>query len=231
MDGHRHTDGLGLTYRYPPRSDAHSKELAHLIWVDLLVSCPALRDAHQAGLLVMKVNYPHVWPGSEKKKTIDMAVGTPGEGDRLQEVFISCELKAVMTEHGKSQPRLYDELASSHEIVHRADARAIAAGLTVVNIAADFVSPLRQRAGLPLQVSAHQQPRVTSRMVAHLRQLPMRNSTADRGFDAYCNLVVDCDNRSAAALWTKPPAPQPGDRDHYDSFVQDVCRAYTSCYA
>jgi hypothetical protein len=51
-----------------------------------------------------------------------------------------------MTEHGKSQPRVYDELSSSHEIVHQGRQDAIAAGITVVNVAPRFISPLRQRA-------------------------------------------------------------------------------------
>ena len=39
-------------------------------------------------------------------------------------------------------------------------------------------------------------------------------------------VVVDCDNQEATTLWTDPPSPQPGDRDHYDTFVQRIARAY-----
>jgi hypothetical protein len=37
---YRKTDRLGLTYQYHPRSDAHSKKLAELIWDDLVAHCP-----------------------------------------------------------------------------------------------------------------------------------------------------------------------------------------------
>ena len=63
----------------------------------------------------------------------------------LSRLLIACEAKAVMTEHSKSQPRLFDELSSSHEIVHQGDQDTIATGIVMVNIAPTFVSPLRQR--------------------------------------------------------------------------------------
>jgi hypothetical protein len=74
-------------------------------------------------------------------------------------VLLSCESKAVMTEHGKTKPRIYDELDSSHEIVHQGDPDAIAAGITVVNIARTYVSPTRQKGGDPI-ITKHRQPDV-----------------------------------------------------------------------
>lgn len=130
-----------------------------------------------------------------------------------------------MTEHGKSQPRIFDELGSSHEIVHQGDREAIAAGITVVNIASTFVSPLRQRSKV-LYVSKHKQPHAAQRMVDHLRGLPIRETVEGTGFDAYATVVVDCDNQGPARLWIEPPAPQPGDRDHYETFILRIANAY-----
>ena len=132
-----------------------------------------------------------------------------------------------MTEHGKSQPRVYDELGSSHEIVHQGRQEAIAAGITVVNIAPSFVSPLRQETSERLYISPHNQPRVAQRMIEHLRGLPIREQVGAIGFDAYCSLVVECDNQSDCTLCTAPPAPQSGDRDHYDTFMDRIARFYT----
>ncbi len=142
-------------------------------------------------------------------------------------MFLSCEAKTVMTEHGKSQPRVFDELGSSHEIVHQGDREAIAAGVTVVNIAKTFVSPLRQK-NAELHVSKHKQPHAAERMVNHLRGLPIRDTVDGFGFDAYATIVVDCDNQGPAFLWTDPPAPQVGDRDHYDTFISRLSDAYAS---
>ncbi len=189
------------------------------------------------------MNLKHLWLNSEKKKTIDLAVGLGEVGpvesleDHLiaqgpiKRVLISMEAKSVMTEHGKSQPRLFDELGSSHAIVHAGDNDAIAAGVTVVNIAGRFVSPLRQYPGQPMVWTKHNQPHVAERMVNHPRGLPIRRGVAEIGFDAFTTVVVDCDNQNPAKLWTEAPAPQPGERDHYETFLADIARAYSERFS
>lgn len=152
--------------------------------------------------------------------------GAIAAGD-MTRVLISCEAKTVMTEDGKSQPRLFVELGSSHEIVHQADREAIAAGIAVVTIAATFVSPLRQKGG-ELHISRHKQPHSAQRMINHLRGLPIRDSLDQAGFDAFAQIVVDCDNQGPASLWTEPPAPQLGERDHYDTFISRLADAYAT---
>lgn len=97
----------------------------------------------------------------------------------------------------------------------------------MVNIATTFVSPLRnQRPDLPLRVTIHKQPQAAERMVKHLRGLPIRDSVEGEGFDAYCTMVVECDNQSGCSLWTALPAPQAGDRDHCETFVKRIARFY-----
>ncbi len=223
---YRRTDSLGFTYLYHPRSDAHSKRLAELIWKDLIVHCPKLKQDATTGRVTFRVNYKYDWPGSGKKKTIDLAVGPPGLKG-LSKVLISCEIKAAMTEHKKAQPRIFDELQSSYRIVNQGNPRAIAAGITFVNIARTFVSPLRQRSGQVLGVTKHNQPAVAASMIAHLRGLPLRSSVRKTGFDAYCTFALDCDNQKTAILWTTTPAPQPGDPDHYETFLERICQEYT----
>ena len=144
---------------------------------------------------------------------------------------IACEAKQCMTEHSKSQPRIYDELSSSHEIVHQGDRRAIACGVVVVNLADRYASPTRQVSGDgPLVVTRHRQPDVAARMINHLRGLQIRDDDAGIGFDAFATIVIDCDNTSACRLHTDPPAPQPGDADHYATFIERVSAAYAARY-
>ena len=144
----------------------------------------------------------------------------------LARLLIACEAKAVMTEHKKSQPRVFDELSSSHEIVHQGDQETIAAGIVMVNIASSFVSPLRQRDAERLHVSAHKQPSVAASMIQHLRGLRIREDVGQVGFDAFCTFVVDCDNQTGCTLFTDSPAPQRGDVDHYDTFIERITRFY-----
>jgi hypothetical protein len=237
LTSHKHPDPVyGWVYRYHSRSDAHSIALCKLVLRDIVEACHQVREHALADKIVYGINAKHTFPNG-KKKTLDLAIGTPravDEGDRfagairrgaIERVLLACEAKTCMTEHGKSQPRIFDELGSSHEIVHQGDREAIAAGITVVNIAATFVSPLRQKRK-KLYISKHKQPHAAERMVNHLRGLPIRDSVDGTGFDAYATLVVDCDNQGPVTLWTDPPAPQPGERDHYDTFVKRIAEAY-----
>ncbi len=239
MSAHEHKDKLlGYVYRYHGRSDAHSKALCKFIMEDLLNHCQVLREQAEQHLVVWETNARFTFLQTAKKKTLDLAVGPPAGGPIgvsvaiLADVFFACEAKTVMTEHGKSQPRIFDELNSSHEIVHQGNPKAIAAGITVVNIAETFVSPLRQRRDqTDLVVSKHRQPEVTQRMVAHLRGLPIRERVGQAGFDAYATVVIKCDNQGPATLWTGTPAPQPDDRDHYETFITRIARFYTERFS
>jgi hypothetical protein len=229
---HRHADKtLGHTYLYHPRSDAHSIALCQMVVDDLIAVCTPFREHAARGEVAYGINLSHVFATTGKHKTLDLAIGTPiadqltlptrpiTRVDGLQEVRISVEAKSVMTEHKKSQPRVYDELSSSHEIVHQGRQDGIAAGIVVINIADRFVSPLRQKSPADLHWSLHRQPDVAASMVQHLRGLPVRDKIGQVGFDAFAQIVVDSDNQTGARLWTEPPAPQPGDRDHYDTFL------------
>jgi hypothetical protein len=234
---HEHRDPTyGWVYRYHPRSDAHSVALCKLVLRDLVEACPLLREHALANKVVYGINARHTFPNG-KRKTRDLAIGTAAgmqESERFagaihlgqaERVLIACEAKTCMTEHATSQPRIFDELSSSHEIVHQGDRRAIAAGITVVNIAPTFLSPLRQKSRKKF-ISVHKQPHAAERMVNHLRGLPIRDDVDGAGFDAYATIVVDSDNQGPARLWTGAPAPQPGARDNYGVFVERIARAY-----
>lgn len=225
-------------FRYHPRSDQHSKLLCALIFNDLMEACPSLRKDITEGRVVCGINSACSFPNG-KTKTLDLAIGEPlnpvlglppqvlMSDQPIKDVRISCEAKQAMTEHQKSKPRLFDELSSSHEIVHQGVPKAIATGIVVVNIASVYASPTRQtsRRGPPV-MTKHRQPDVTKQMVDHLRGLKVRDTQDGVGFDAFAQVVLDCDNIGACRLHTDPPAPQPGDRDHYDSFIQRISKAY-----
>lgn len=256
LAAHQHKDVKnGFVYLYHSRSDAHSKELCRLIAEDLLTASPTLKKHAERGTIVYGINCLYSFPVDNKVKTLDFVIakgqpdlaaqkiggvlspakviGTLQMKNRkvpqlaIERVLISCESKAVMTEHSKSQPRIFDELSSSHQIVHKGDPDAIAAGITVVNSAGTFVSPLRQKKGQALVVTQHKQPRAAQRMVEHLRGLPIRLiGDTSPGFDAYATVVIDCDNQNVAKLVTAAPAPQPSERDHYDTFLSALVLAY-----
>lgn len=246
MSGHTANDKKfgRRVFRYHPRSDEHSKVLCRFVLDDLIAACPRLAADAEAGRVVGGVNAVVTFANG-KTKTLDLAIGEPADPPdafvfnppismgRLARVRISCEAKQCMTEHSKTKPRIFDELSSSHEIVHQGDTRAIAAGIVVVNIAERYASPTRQISGEgELIISPHRQPAVTEDMVRHLRGLIMREEVGQVGFDALCTLVIDCDNMGGpCTLHSVSPAPQPGDRDHYDTFLARIVSFYGSRFS
>ncbi len=148
-------------------------------------------------------------------------------------VLIAVEAKAAMTAHVKACPRLFDELNSSHQIVHGDSGVAIAAGLVLINFADDFISPDSNKADLsrvkPV-VSQHNQPHDTERILETVRQLPRRASATEDGFDGIAAILIGCrnDGHQPVRLIDKSPAPPAGDIYHYDSLVSRVCHLYQS---
>jgi hypothetical protein len=231
-------------FRYHPRSDEHSKVLCRLVLGDMIAGCPLLARHAKDGRVVAGINARYGFSNG-KTKTLDLAIGEPtasphplvasssmiAEGE-IGRLLIACEAKQCMTEHSKTQPRIFDELSSAHEIVHQGDTNAISLGIVVLNVARKYASPTRQTSGDgPLEWTEHRQPAVTEAMVKHLRGLRVRENPGEVGFDAFATIVIDCDNVGPCVLWTAFPAPQPGDRDHYPTFLGRINAAYTARFA
>jgi len=84
LTSHEHRDPLyGWVYRYHSRSDAHSIALCKLVLRDLLEACQPLRDHALADRVVYGINAKHTFPNG-KKKTLDLAIGTPATIDRTE---------------------------------------------------------------------------------------------------------------------------------------------------
>jgi len=145
-------------------------------------------------------------------------------------VHLALEAKACMTEHGKARPRLYDELNSSHDVVHGNAEMVIAAGLVMINIAQRFISPELNKFGGALRVTQHNQPRVTESVIEKVLEIPRRATTSAHGFDALAIVVVDCTNDAITPvrIVDEPPAPEPGNPVHYDSMIARVVQLYES---
>jgi hypothetical protein len=232
----------GRLYNYHPRSNSHSLWLCRYIVADLLAHSETIRKKAQQGRIAFGLDVEHTFPNGKRKK-LDLAIGVPEESlvpiqtdgiakvTGFSRVLISCEAKNCMTEHKKSQPRIFDELSSSYNIVNQGDAHCIAAGIAVINIAPTFVSPLRQHTDLPIHVTKHDQPRVTTSMVTHLRGLRRRQAIDQVGFDAFAQAIVDCTNQDGASLHEGVPAPQKGEPDHYDTFIQRIDLTFEERFA
>jgi hypothetical protein len=147
-------------------------------------------------------------------------------------VLVALEAKAAMTAHGKAQPRLYDELNSSHACIHGASSQALAVGLVMVNASATFVSPGMQRPNSSAVVSAHVQPAAAAGIVDKVKQLPRRTGSHQQGFDGLGILVVNAANDGTpVTLVSVPPAPAPGEIFFWNDMITRVANEYDTRFA
>ncbi len=132
-------------------------------------------------------------------------------------VHMAVEAKACMTAFSKSYPRLYDELNSSHAVIHGASNRALAVGLAIVNVADEFLSPV---GGL----NHHNQPHDALGAIAKVEQLPRRSGDEGVGYDGLGIILVDLRNDgSPVTLAAQPAVPL---NYQYDRMILRVANEY-----
>lgn len=147
-------------------------------------------------------------------------------------VLVALEAKAAMTAHNRARPRLYDELNSSHLMVHGASAQALAVGLVLVNAAQTFVSPGLQTSDGPTVFSQHKQPTDAEQVVTKVKEIPRRASEGIHGFDGLGIVVVTAVNDgSPVQLVATPPALQPGEIFYYDDMLARISNEYDTKFA
>jgi len=140
-----------------------------------------------------------------------------------------------MTEHGKALPRLYDELNSSHLVIHGAADFAIAAGLAVVNVSETFLSPGRNKADLganPPVITAHNQPAAAIRVIEKLLEIPRRTQQGAEGFDALGIIVIKLANdKSKVEIVHDHPARPSNDPFSYGQMIHRIASLYSIKFA
>lgn len=244
------TDRDGRTWQYHTRSDRHSKVACLVVLIDLLEACPLLHRHAAEGRVAFGVNHELRDFRSGRKKDLDFVICRPAgaspktrsvaqmaaavgidpspAAEDLKEamvgsVLVALEAKACMTAHIKALPRLFDELNSSQQTVHGATQEALAAGFVMINAGEAFVTPLDGR------LHALDQPRVTARTIAKVRELPRRTRADENGYDALGVVVVDIRNDgSPVRVVTGAPAPQQNDVDHYGRLIDRLATLYSS---
>ncbi len=148
-------------------------------------------------------------------------------------VLVALEAKATMTEHSKAGPRLYDELNSSHQIVHAASNRALSVGFFMVNASDRFLSPERNKGLARPVVTIHRQPAAAEHSINVVKGLPRRSGISGTGYDGLAIVVIDMvnDGVTPVTLVTGPPAPPPGDIFNYDAMLTRVANEYDAAFA
>lgn len=149
-------------------------------------------------------------------------------------VVLALEAKACMTEHIKARPRLYDELASSFQMIHGDTSSAIAGAFVMVNGAEKFLSTDRNKQKLRAKSavwSSHPQPRVAEAVLQKLRELPRRSDEKSPGFDALGILVVSCLNDGSAVAIDPALSGKVDPILRYEALVQRLAHLYATKFA
>jgi hypothetical protein len=114
-------------------------------------------------------------------------------------VQLAVEAKACMTAFSKSYPRLYDELNSSHAVIHGASNRALAVGLAIINVSDEFFSPVGGH-------NHHNQPRDAIGAMAKVEQLPRRSGDEGVGYDGLGIVLIHLVNDGSPVTLANSPA-------------------------
>jgi len=201
-----------------------------------MIHCPRIASHAASGQLVYRINYK-LQIGNDSWNT-DLAIGTPPHSgippnaNRIAgmpeatpvHVRIAVEAKAVMTKHSGARRNRKRDLEAHHDHVHRYRRETVAAGLTMVNAARTFYSPVP-----PPGVRDHG-PNAAQGVINVMRGVTRSSGLGTPGLEAIGLLVVDMDNVNLPTTHyvTRAPAPRPGDPLHWDTFIEDICASYAA---
>ena len=226
--------------QYHPRSSKHGDALCAFLLQDLLATCDSFRKAAERDTIVFSTNYT-IDPNSVDRWNADLVVGPPThppEPDDVRigpiargqphEIWLAIDAKTIMTEHGKARRNRQRDVNSFQDILHRKNPRTIVGGLLVVNMSERFLTPLARRAE---GITAHRNiVRLVGEIVAMMAGLARADTSSEQvGLEAMGIIVVTHSNvpGDVTRLVVSPPAPQIGEPTSYDSFLRDLCDAFT----
>lgn len=147
----------------------------------------------------------------------------------VSNVLVALEAKACMTEHVKAQPRLHDELASSHQTIHGDTSGAIAAGFVMINCADSFISPDRNRKRVrngKFVVNRHKQPAAALTTLSSVMKLPRRSDDRGDGFDAFGITMIRCANDGSLIEIDEKATAEVQVSYRYDALVERISHLY-----
>lgn len=193
--------------------------------LDLVIARPTSDDARSGRTFRDLPDLHDMTLTAEQQGRLE-SLPNPEEGP-VGAALLALEAKAMFTAYGKSYPRFYDELNSSHRAIHGSSNNALAVGLAIVNVASEFVSPIKNP-DYPLtgvaEVSKHNQPKDALGAIDKVRQLPRRTSDEGVGYEGLGIVLVDCPNDgSPVTVASDPEVPE---NYQYDRMVTRIANEY-----
>jgi hypothetical protein len=223
-------------YEYHPRSDKHGKALCEYFLDDLLHESEKLREFASKGKVVYDEN--HVVGEKELIWNVDLVLGPPvnkslfvppnkiARGE-LKEIWMAIDAKSIMTEHGKARRNRQRDINSFADIVRHHYPKAVKGAIVIINIADRFKSPLRESITTHTNIS-----KLVEESVQLFREIEHAPVEGNRGIEGIGVIVISHTNifGEPTKLITAPPAPQKGDKVHYQTFLQAMKKALEKRY-
>lgn len=219
---------------YHPRSDTHGGAQCRYFVDDLLQASTAIQGAADAGELVFQEDY-EVGTGGLSWNT-DLVIGPPANTGQAEfddgrtmargdpaEIYLAADAKSIMTEHQKARRNRQRDINSFADIMHHHHERALTAGILLINVADRFDSPLRDADDITDHINIE---RIAGEIVDMFDSINRSEGEISANLDGAGVVVVDHsnlpENVGETRLMTEQPAPQPGNRVHYTTFVEQM---------
>lgn len=224
----RYVSWINDNIGFNPRAQGHSDALCSYIDADLRTAVPLLGRRLAAGDLVFDFNLDVPPGGGPRSRNIDMGYfmkKAPGG------VVLTVENKTTMTAHGRARKNRLGDLLAYCMHLHTHHPRAVAGFTIVVNAAPRYKNPDEFS-----EVAKHKavlKPRELESTVRLSGEAELRRSPQDPGDlpEALAVIVVEYDGQTCARLVTERPAPQPGDPNHYATFVKTMVSRYNERFS
>jgi len=218
---------------YHPRSDSHGGAQSRYFVDDLIYESDAIAEAAREGNLVYAEDYD-VGDPRGLGWNVDLVMGPPAgdvqaplEGGMAvgppSEVWLAADAKSIITEHQKARRNRQRDINSFADIMHSHHSEAITCGILLLNIADRFDSPTRD----PDDVTDHPHiDRIVGEIVDLFDSIDRSEGEMSANLDGVGLVVVDHtnleDDVGDTEMVTREPAPQPGERVHYRTFVSEM---------
>lgn len=219
---------------YHPRSDKHGGAQCRYFVDDLMHENDAIAEAARKGEIVYAEDYD-VGDPKGLGWNVDLVIGPPAADDvqlpasggmardTPGEVWLACDAKSIITEHQKARRNRQRDINSFADIMHTHHEQAIACGILLLNAASQFDSPTRDADDITDHPNID---RIIGEIVDLFDSINRSEGEISANLDGAGLIVVDHtnleDDIGDTTLVTEEPAPQPGERVYYRTFVEQM---------
>ncbi|MBI4507271.1 MAG: hypothetical protein HY691_17200 [Chloroflexi bacterium] len=209
---------------FNPRGQQNSDALSGFVTEDLQRASPRLANDLSTARLKRELNAPVRTRITERD--LDLVFLDPTVSGPINRVRLAVENKTIMTAHGKARKNRYGDLIAYANHLHNHSLKAIAGAIVVINVNPIYRNPNGFATGIERNY-----PNMSKIVVDSVRiftGIPLREREDEPNDqpEAVAVILVDYDGVHPGRLVDTPPAPQPGDPQHYGEFITRLARMY-----